>query len=183
MISKYVNKYCCEDISLIENYDKAIADTKQIWHCHHRKEIDENLSLKQIKEQELYYNRPASELIFLTKSEHQSLHRMGKPTTLGRKHSKEEIQKMRTNHKINIKKHYLKLLLEYENMKIYTLTNSKTNESLNFIKKTNLAKYIGVNVEKVELAIIKNQPINKRTGEKYYVEYRNIDLNLKLEDS
>ena len=179
MISKYVNKYCCEDISLIENYDKAIADTKQIWHCHHRKEIDENLSLKQIKEQELYYNRPASELIFLTKSEHQALHRIGKPTTLGGKHSKEEIQKMLTTRKIN---DHLKLLLEYENMKMYTLTNLKTNESLNFIKKTNLAKHIGANVEKVELAIVKNQPIRKRNGEEYAVEYRNIDLGIKTED-
>ena len=31
MISKVVKRYCCEDISLIENYDKAVADNTQIW--------------------------------------------------------------------------------------------------------------------------------------------------------
>lgn len=67
-------------------------------------------------------------------------------------------------------------------MELYTLKNQLTGETKNFMKKTNLAKTIGVNLEKVELAIIKNQPIRKRTGEEYVVEYRNIDLNLKLED-
>ena len=72
--------YCCEDISLIENYDKAMADTTQTWHCHHRLEIQGNLTLtaKELKLQRLYYNRPASELIFLTSKEHVRLHRLGK---------------------------------------------------------------------------------------------------------
>lgn len=74
MISENVNKYCCEDISLIENYNKAINDTKQMWDCHHRKEIDEGLSLKQLKELGLYFYRPAIELIFLTHKEHAKLH-------------------------------------------------------------------------------------------------------------
>ena len=40
MISlRTVTKYCGEDISKIENYDKAIADTTQMWICHHRLEI------------------------------------------------------------------------------------------------------------------------------------------------
>ena len=30
-------KYCRDDISLIENYDKAVSDTTQSWHCHHRR--------------------------------------------------------------------------------------------------------------------------------------------------
>ena len=39
MISEnQVKKYCREDISLIENYDKAINDKTQTWDCHHRKE-------------------------------------------------------------------------------------------------------------------------------------------------
>lgn len=39
MISeKAVEKICCEDASKIENYDKAVADTTQIWICHHRSE-------------------------------------------------------------------------------------------------------------------------------------------------
>ena len=69
-------KYCKNDISLIENYDKAIADKTQVWHCHHRREtIYSRSGLIEIGE---YYNRPACELIFLTKSEHMRLHNLGK---------------------------------------------------------------------------------------------------------
>lgn len=74
---KNVNKFCNEDISLIENYEKAINDITQTWDCHHRKETDEGLSLKQLKELDLYYDRPASEIIFLTRAEHNILHHKG----------------------------------------------------------------------------------------------------------
>lgn len=76
MISKVVKRYCCEDISLIENYDKAVADNTQIWQCHHRLEITKEgiFSPKELIDKNLYYNRPASELIFLTKLEHNRLH-------------------------------------------------------------------------------------------------------------
>ena len=66
----------------IENYQKAVEDDTQIWHCHHRLEIyDENgkerflqKSRDELIAENRYYNRPASELIFLTKSEHMRLH-------------------------------------------------------------------------------------------------------------
>lgn len=77
MISKMAIKYCCDDISNIENYDKAIADKEHIWHCHHRFETNCPLLLmskEELQEQDLYYNRPADELIFLTKNEHHRLH-------------------------------------------------------------------------------------------------------------
>ena len=70
-------KYCKNDISLIENYDKAIADDTQTWHCHHRRETI--FSRKDLIEIGEYYNRPACELIFLTKSEHMKLHHLDKP--------------------------------------------------------------------------------------------------------
>ena len=35
---RYAKSYCKDDISLIENFEKAIADDN-IWDCHHRKEI------------------------------------------------------------------------------------------------------------------------------------------------
>ena len=69
-------KYCKDDISLIENYDKAIADDTQTWHCHHRRETI--YSAKELIEICEYYNRPACELIFLTKTEHTRLHQLGK---------------------------------------------------------------------------------------------------------
>lgn len=71
-------KYCSEDISKIENYDKAIADTTQTWICHHRTEIWWNCTRKDLIENECYYGRKALELIFLTPSEHRKLHHAGK---------------------------------------------------------------------------------------------------------
>ena len=76
---KTTKKYCCEDISHIENYEKAIVDSKT-WHCHHRKEIDENLTIEKLIELGLYYNRPAEELIFLEPDIHIRLHTTGKST-------------------------------------------------------------------------------------------------------
>ena len=69
--------YCREDIEKIENYEKAVSDESVVWHLHHRLEISptgELHSMKWLKENRLYYNRPASELIFLLPSEHISLH-------------------------------------------------------------------------------------------------------------
>ena len=78
MISTYkAKRYCNQDISLIENYEKAIEDEKVIWHCHHRLETDKNLSSEKLIEKNLYFNRPASELIFLTPYEHHRLHSDG----------------------------------------------------------------------------------------------------------
>ena len=67
-------------------------------------------------------------------------------------------------------------------MKLYTLKNQITGEEKNFLKKNSVAKTIGVNTDKIELAVMKNQPINKRTGEKYTVEYRDVDVNFNIED-
>ena len=88
---KNVKKFCKDDISLIENYDKAIADKTQVWHCHHRREtIFSKSDLIEIGE---YYNRPACELIFLTKSQHTILHNLGKPSGMKGKHHSEESRK------------------------------------------------------------------------------------------
>lgn len=67
-------------------------------------------------------------------------------------------------------------------MRIYTLKNLKTGEEKNFIKKNRLAKNIGVNTDRIELAIMKKQPICKRNGEEYTIEYRNVNIGVKLED-
>ena len=74
----YAKRFCKEDISKIENYDKAIADTTQTWHCHHRTEIWWNCTAQDLIDNECYYNRKACELIFLTPSEHKCLHRKGR---------------------------------------------------------------------------------------------------------
>ena len=79
MINKYsVNLYCSEDITQIENYEQAINDDTQTWNCHHRAETDKGISRKELISKGLYLNRPAAELIFLTKAEHNKLHNVGK---------------------------------------------------------------------------------------------------------
>lgn len=75
---KKARKYCRDDLSKIENYDKAIADTTQTWDLHHRLELtlDDEFALTtaQLKMHDMYYNRPYYELIFLTHSDHRRLH-------------------------------------------------------------------------------------------------------------
>ena len=75
---KQAKIFCKEDISKIENYEAAMNDTTQTWHCHHRTEIWWNCSAKDLIENECYYHRKACELIFLTPSEHHKLHNKGK---------------------------------------------------------------------------------------------------------
>ena len=80
---KTVKNICCEDISKIENYDKAIADKSQTWVCHHKLELIETGGICNVKQEDLidwgiYYNRPADELIFMTKHDHSILHNKGK---------------------------------------------------------------------------------------------------------
>ena len=75
----YAKRFCSEEISLIENYQEAISDQTKTWDTHHRRECDENgrtlFTKKQLIEMGLYFNRPASELIFVTRSMHSKLHR------------------------------------------------------------------------------------------------------------
>ena len=71
-------KQYCKDYENIENYDKAKADNFKGWECHHRLETHTSdgerrlvdITQAELKALNMYYNRPASELIFLTRSEH-----------------------------------------------------------------------------------------------------------------
>ena len=76
---KRVKWYCSEDIALIENYHQAISDEERVWEIHHRRECDSEgrtlFTHKQLIDLGLYYNRPAVELIFVTRSMHWKLHR------------------------------------------------------------------------------------------------------------
>ena len=79
MISRNVKKYCCEDPSLIENYELALKDKANEWDCHHKLEIhsDYRNTPDDLIMMGLYYNRPACELIFLRKGNHTSSHNKG----------------------------------------------------------------------------------------------------------
>lgn len=71
-----LKKFCCEDISLIENYNEAKKSPEQFV-IHHRDEIQDNgtlLSRQQLKDLNMYYNLPASKLIFMPYGEHSRMH-------------------------------------------------------------------------------------------------------------
>lgn len=69
----------------IENYELAKADDFKGWHCHHRLETHTadgqrrkvDLSREELIAMNMYYNRPANELIFMKAGEHISLHKRG----------------------------------------------------------------------------------------------------------
>ena len=92
---KCAKNFCCEDLGLIENYDKAIADTTQTWHCHHRGEVLQRgiFSRDYLKKFGLYYKRPAAELIFLTPSAHRRLHTKGVPLSEAHKKALSDAKK------------------------------------------------------------------------------------------
>lgn len=76
-------RYCCEPLSNVENYEKAMADNFNGWHIHHRYECHDSngerrlvdLSRAELKALGMYWNRPASELIWMTEAEHIQLHK------------------------------------------------------------------------------------------------------------
>ena len=92
----YIAAYACcsEDITTIQNYEQAVADQTQIWICHHKLGIDKHMSRKQLIAANLYYNRPAIELIFLTRSEHIRIHMIGNDITKGRHLSEQHKRKL-----------------------------------------------------------------------------------------
>ena len=97
MISKnWPTRFCSESIENIENYHQAVWDT-QLWDCHHRLEIDNDgtrHSKEELVSRGLYWDRPASELIFLRHDVHTSLHQTGNKHCCGRKLSDETRRKM-----------------------------------------------------------------------------------------
>ena len=129
MINFYRAKtYCKDDISLIENYGKAISDSNKMWDCHHRREM--TTPKKELLELGEYFNRPASELIFLTKSEHRALHASLK--FKGCKLTEETKKKISDSHKGKIfTKETKRKMSEAHKGKIFTKeTKRKISETL-----------------------------------------------------
>lgn len=79
-IRKRLKRYC-RNYTEIENYDKAAKDDFHGWVCHHRLELTLDGELANTPEKLIrlgvYYNRPAFELIFLTRKQHQIIHNKG----------------------------------------------------------------------------------------------------------
>ncbi len=103
--------YCRDDITLIKNYAKAVADTTQTWICHHiHGEPVTGLCKADLKKMNMYYQRPASELMFVTRKMHEDIHgsckKAGKRDKSGSKnsfygkhHSEESKARMSESHK------------------------------------------------------------------------------------
>ena len=79
-------KLYCKDFENIENYEKAKADNFKNWEVHHRLETHNSdgerrlvdITADELKALDMYYHRPAEELIFMTIYEHSRLHMKGK---------------------------------------------------------------------------------------------------------
>ena len=76
MINEKQVKKFCKDYTKIENYEDAVNDTAQVWHCHHI--LGEILTRQQLKDHDFYYDVPPCMLKFVTKTEHTRLHWKGK---------------------------------------------------------------------------------------------------------
>lgn len=79
MINEIQAKKFCKDFTKIENYEEAVNDTTQTWHCHHI--LGEILTRKQLLDHDFYYDVPPCILKFVTKAEHRRLHMKGKKHT------------------------------------------------------------------------------------------------------
>lgn len=99
---EYYKRYC-KDIEDVENYEKALSDNFVGWDCHHRLETHTSdgerrkidITRKELIALDMYLNRPAEELIFLTRSEHIILHNHS--IERGKKISKTKIGQRRSN--------------------------------------------------------------------------------------
>lgn len=63
----------CRNPELIENYAEAIADTTQMWTCHHKFE-NLGFSGKQLVNMGMYYDVEPKDLVFMRDSDHRALH-------------------------------------------------------------------------------------------------------------
>lgn len=154
--------YCKEDISLIKNYNKAISDNTQTWHCHHIDEINLHKKVSELIEEGQYYKVPASKLIFLTKSDHSRIHSLAENNcNYNKSQSEETKQKVRKTWKEKYKNGYVnprtgKSPFEYfteEEMKIW-----KTERSIR------MKEYFANHPEVCEKISKKNKD-KKRTAE------------------
>ena len=87
----YIKNYC-QDYQNIQNYAEALKSPLK-YDLHHRREISENKSRKQLIAENLYYNRPPEELVFLERGEHQRLHKEGKNMSAETRKKMSEAQK------------------------------------------------------------------------------------------
>ena len=100
-------RHYCKDIENVENFEKAKKDNFKGWEVHHRLEThnsdgerrEVNISRKELIALDMYYNRPAEELIFLTTKEHNALNKGKQAWNKGKSTSEKTRKKMSDAHK------------------------------------------------------------------------------------
>lgn len=98
---KKVKMYCCEDFSLIENYEEAVK-SNEMYDAHHKLGLWFNRQW--LIDNGFYYDQRAEMLMFIRHKEHISLHQTGQKYHLGRKLTDEHKQKIGDSHRGS--KHY-----------------------------------------------------------------------------
>ena len=136
MIRDKISVICSEDPSLIENYDKAVKDKDNLWILHHRYEVTINgeplLTSDELKSKNLYFHRPASELIFLTPEEHSKIHSIKEKNNLIQLDMNPDKVKYREYQKDYSKKRYAK---NKQNWKDYLMKKKYSSLSLEKLKR------------------------------------------------
>lgn len=120
MIPQNAYSYCKDDISKIENYEKAVNDNTQMYEIHHRLELtldgDFAHTVDELKRMDMYFNRPYFELVFLTKAEHTALHMKVRPhSSIESRNRKKSVEGDKNpfygkTHSIEFRKNHSKLL-------------------------------------------------------------------------
>ena len=103
MVSNQLKRYCYEP-ELVENYDKAMADTEQMWVCHHRVETIMCCGREELISKGAYYDRPAHDIILLTRAEHRHVHNEGRNNPWKGRHHSDETRKILSNQRKGVPK-------------------------------------------------------------------------------
>ena len=129
-----MRSFYCKDYENIENYDKALKDNFKGWEVHHRKEAE--FSRKELIALGMYYNVSSEELIFLTRAEHNKLHKKGKPL------SEEAKKKIGAKHKgKRLTEEHIKKISEANKGNKYALGYCHTEESKKKISEAEKGKH------------------------------------------
>lgn len=140
-----VKRYC-QEYWKIENYQEAVNDQSQTWHCHHRFEIDHNMSVLELQALGFYFGRPFCELTFLTPKEHKRLHMKGNDWNKGKQFPEEWKQKRSAARKGENNPNYKYHITEEELYGLYVVQGLSTYK---------IAKIYGCGSETIRLKLKK----------------------------